>query len=83
MALIPCASRYLLVSAGSSVEIRMPSGRSATDRQGAASGTASTTRTGLAVTLEYFSSPSETRSAPVSVIQSRPVMPRSNSPRSR
>ena len=83
MALTPCASRYLVVSEGSSVEIRMPSGRSAADCQGAASGTASTTRTGLVVTLEYFSSPSETRSAPVSVIQSRPVMPRSNRPRSR
>jgi len=83
MALIPCASRYLLVSVGSSVEIRTPSGRSDTDRQGADSGTASTTRTGFAVTFEYRSSPSDTRSAPVSVIQSRPVMPRSKSPRSR
>src|SRR5215467_4306291 len=62
MAFTPCASRYLLVSAGSSVEIRIPSGRSDTERHGAASGTASTTRTGLPVALEYFSSPSETRS---------------------
>ena len=82
IALTPFASRYRLVMAGSSVEIRTPSGRSVTDRQGAPSGTASTTRTGSAVALEYFSSPSDATSAPVSVIQSRPVMPRSNSPRS-
>ena len=83
MALTPCASRNRLVRDGNSVEIRTPSGRSAADRQDAESGTASTTRTGWEVALEYCSSPSETTSASVSAIQSRPVMPRSNSPRSR
>jgi hypothetical protein len=83
IALTPCASRKRLVSDGNSVEILTPSGRSAALCQGAPSGTARTTRTGCEVALEYCSSPSETTSASVSLIQSRPVMPRSNSPRSR
>ena len=83
MALTPWASRKRLVSDGNSVEMRTPSGRSAADRHGELSGTASTTRTGREVALEYCSSPSETTLAPVSSIQSRPVMPTSNSPRSR
>ena len=82
IALTPRVSRNRLVSDGNSVEIRTPSGRSAADCQGAESGTASTTRTGCEVALEYCSSPSETTSASVSAIQSRPVMPRSNRPRS-
>ncbi len=83
MALTPWASRNRLVSEGNSVEIRTPSGRSAAVCQGAFSGTASTTRTGCDVALEYCSSPSDTTSASVSEIQSRPVIPRSNRPRSR
>ena len=79
-ALIPFSSRNRLVSDGSSVEILMPSGRSAIDSQPEFAGTASTTRTGSLVALEYGSSPSEATSAPVSVIQSRPVMPKSNRP---
>ena len=47
IALTPRVSRNRLVSDGNSVEIRTPSGRSAADCQGASSGTASTTRTGL------------------------------------
>ena len=43
-------------------------------------GTDRTTRTGDEVALEYCNSPSDTTLAPVSVIQSRPVMPKSNSP---
>ena len=35
---------------------------------------------GLAVAFEYASSPSESTSAPVSSIQSRPVIPRSKRP---
>ena len=62
------------------MEIRIPSGRSAALCQGASLGIASTTRTGLLVALEYCSSPRETTSESVSVIQSRPVMPRSNRP---
>src|SRR6266567_1825171 len=57
--------------AGNSVEIRTPSGRSATDCQGASLGTAMMTRTGLEVALEYLSSPRLITSALVSVIQSR------------
>ena len=83
IALTPCSARNRSVSDGNSVEILIPSGRSATDCHGAFSGTASTIRTGLDVALEYCSSPSETTSASVSVIQSRPVMPMSNRPRSR
>ena len=83
IALTPCESRNRLVRDGNSVEIRTPSGRSAADCQGAEAGTASTTRTGWEVAFEYRSSPSEVTSASVSVIQSRPVIPRSNSPRSR
>ncbi len=83
MALTPWASRKRLVSDGNSVEIRTPSGRSAAVCHGAFSGTASTTRTGSDVTFEYCSSPSDTTLASVSEIQSRPVIPRSNRPRSR
>ncbi len=68
---------------GDSVEMRTPSGMSAADRHGELSGTASTTRTGRDVAFEYCSSPSETTFASVSSIQSRPVIPTSNSPRSR
>ena len=81
-ALTPCDSRNRLVSDGNSVEIRTPSGRSVTDCQAEFCGIASTTRTGREVALEYCSSPRDTTSAWVSVIQSRPVMPRSNRPRS-
>ena len=42
--------------------------------------TASTTRIGSDVALEYCSSPSETTSLPVSSTQSRPVMPMSKRP---
>ena len=52
MALTPLASRYRPVVAGSSVEIRTPSGRSVTDCHGEFCGTASTTRIGCEVALE-------------------------------
>ena len=76
----PAVSRYRRVSSGNSVEIRTPSGRSAADRQVLSAGTASTTRTGFEVAFEYSSWPSDVTSAPVSSIQSRPVIPKSNSP---
>src|SRR5260370_1308406 len=57
MALTPRASRNRLVSDGNSVAILTPSGRSAAGCQGAASGTASTTRTGVAVASESCRSP--------------------------
>ena len=76
----PCFSSTRRVSSGYSVDTLAPAGRSARRRTGESPATASTTRMGLAVSLEYDSSPSDRTSAPVSSIQSRPVMPRSNFP---
>ena len=74
-ALTPTLSKNRRVSSGNSVETRTPSGSSAPDSAGCSLGTARTILTGLLVALEYSSSPRETTSESVSVIQSRPVMP--------
>jgi hypothetical protein len=68
------------VISGNSVEIRVPAGSWSPRSAGWSLGTASTIFTGLLVAFEYSSSQMLTTSAPVSVIQSRPVMPRSKSP---
>ncbi len=75
------------MSSGYSVDTRTaPPGpvpvraRSATEATGESIGTASTTRIGLAVAFEYWSTPREVTALPRSSIQSRPVMPTSKSP---
>ncbi len=75
------------MSSGYSVETRTaPPGpvparaRSDTHETSEPVGTARTTRMGLAVALEYRRTPSDVTALPRSSIQSRPVMPTSNSP---
>src|SRR5579863_1333632 len=79
-AVMPCSERKRLVRFGYSVATREPDFKSAAARAGELSWTARTTLIGRSVVFEYASSPSETTSAPVSSIQSRPVMPRSKRP---
>ncbi len=80
LALTPCSSRKRRVVSGISVEMRTPSGRSATDSHGDSFGTASTTLTTASPARPPPISPRLTTSAPVSVTQSRPLMPRSKMP---
>ena len=77
---MPFFSKNRRVRPGYSVATRKPCGRSSTRSIGESAPIATTMRTGRALAFEYSSSPSETTSAAVSSIQSRPVTPRSNIP---
>src|SRR5262245_15442770 len=77
---MPFFSKNRRVSSGYSLDTRTPCGRSSTLVAGLSAATATTIFTGRALTFEYWSSPRETTSLAVSSIQSRPVIPRSNSP---
>ena len=78
-AVTPCSASQRSVSPTTSVAIRLPS-RSFTEWMSESSGTASTQRTGRMDAFEYTRSATTCTSAPVSAIQSRPVMPASNTP---
>ncbi len=80
LAMTPCSARKRRAVSGISVEMRTPSGRSETCCQGDSFGTANTTLTSASPARPPPISPRLTTSAPVSVIQSRPLMPRSKMP---
>ena len=77
---MPFSAKKRLVSSGYSLETFTPWGSSLTLLTGESCGTPTTMRTGLEVALEYWSSPRDSTWLEVSSTQSRPVMPRSNSP---